>query len=426
MKTIYPKNLEELIKHVKSKAPSLYLSSRTSTVIPFAFLDKYLDKEEFIVDLSLMPKSVSLEGNQFYIKGALTWEELNQFAASKGKRVMTTPTDQSACVLAGLATSCTGELAFSFGTLRDQVTELSFINSKGEPQTFTKKRVKVPEGYRDFQEKYQEFKNAPFPLIENEVDYLIGSEGQLGVITECKLKCVDYEEDIFLIIPVSKWEEDFSTHLEILSKVQGYRSEVLSCEFLDSNALKYGESSLSCEGDVIVLQVLQSKFEKIYDELLASLNIELDSIVEMKASDFHKMRVAIPRNINEMNSRTGVVKKGTDVQVGLENFESLLHIYRKFSKLGVKYNLFGHFGDCHLHFNFLPAPSELKDVEESLQVLYKEVKILGGSPFAEHGIGVIKRGYIQDYWGEEVINYLGSLKECFDPDRIFFPSGYMG
>ena len=121
----------------------------------------------------------------------------------------------------------------------------------------------------------------------------------------------------------------------------------------------------------------------------------------------------------------GVVKMGTDVQVKIDDFQELMDIYREFSKEGIRYNLFGHFGDAHLHFNFMPAPKDMDHCRERFEYLYDQVLRLKGSPFAEHGIGLIKQKYIKNFIGATQTDVYEGLKRKFDPYGQFFPQGFM-
>ena len=183
------KNEQELISHIKKETPSLYLQSRTSTVIDYNTIENYaINHHLTLVDLSLLkPHMEWKDDEKIKIKGAVTWLDLKQFAQQKNRRVMTSPTEEVAGVLAGLATSCTGEHAFGFGTLRDQIESCRFLNYQGDRVILEKKNSiescgldkNLVHQYNENYEKYKTFKNAPFPRLQQATDLMIGSEGQL-------------------------------------------------------------------------------------------------------------------------------------------------------------------------------------------------------------------------------------------------------
>ena len=427
MKISYPKSIDDLIAIINESIPSLYVCSKTSTVLPFDKLENHLKLEKQIVDLSLMPKAMFLEGENVRVSGAVTWEELRVFLRSKGRDLKIAPTDKSASVLAGLATSCTGELSFGFGTLRNQTKFIKYINHEGKEKELDEKPfLDLPMEYKSEQEKYEGFKNAPFPIFKKELDLVIGSEGQLGVITEALIETCPLREDVFFFVPVGNWEKDYSMHLELLNLVQSLRGKILSCELIDSNCLKFTEGHDLKLEDYIVLQFDEIHMEEVYELVIQKLssNVE-ENIFQMNEEKFHKLRVSIPRNINEFNSRNSLIKKGTDVQTNIENFGKLLDIYREFSR-NHQYTLFGHFGDCHLHFNFLCEAEKISEVDAMLLKFYEnDLHQFRCSPFAEHGLGTIKLGYIHKYLNEDIFSYFQQLKEKNDPRNQFFPSGFM-
>ena len=177
--------------------------------------------------------------------------------------------------------------------------------------------------------------------------------------------------------------------------------------------------------DIIVIEVKISSFEKIYEGFLANLGIPLEEIIELSEGDYHNLRMEVPRLIQESNSLKGVIKKGTDAQVSPENFEKLLLMYKEMSKLGISYILFGHFGDGHLHFNFLPDKEEVNLCEDYLKEFYKKLLEINGSPFAEHGIGLIKQTFIRPFLGDAQFAMFKDLKKRFDPHNQFFPQGFL-
>lgn len=436
---IRPKNENDIVQHVLSAKPSLYLQSRTSTVITYHNLESFALQEKLtLVDLSqLKPQMEWKEDNSIRVKGAVTWQELKNFAHLRQRRIMTSPTEELAGVLAGLATSCTGEHAFGYGTLRDQVRSCRFINYEGKKVILDKNNdieallmdSTLRKLYSEKFKKYVKFKNAPFPRLEKSIDLMIGSEGQLGIITEAVIDTAPLAPSDYYFILVPQWEKDYEAHLEIFQKAQKYRGKILTLELIDWNSLSYlpkEEWSQKPNHDVIFMEVLCRHSEEVFESFLASLeNTEMNHIFSFDENKFNRLRKAVPRFVNEFNSRKGVVKKGTDVQVSDNDFGKLFDSYRQFSKLGIPYNLFGHFGDAHLHFNFLPEAHQVTQCEIVLADFYHQISTWDASPFAEHGIGIIKQKYIAQFWSEEIFQMFKHLKNIYDPNGIFFPQGYM-
>lgn len=424
---------EELIPYIKGGLPTLFHSSQTSTVIPFENIKGLLNPTTVLGNLSTIKGYVELTAqNDLFVSGFVTWKEAKEFCRSHGREIMTSPTEELAGVLAGIATSCTGERSFGFKNLRSQIIELHFIDYTGKERKLSaEKKLQLPIDLSDYQNDfapYMNFKNAPYPRLEVETDLMTGTEGQLGIITSAVLKTIPYEEETYLFILLPKWEDDFEPHLEIFHAVQAFRNEIRACEFIDSNSLSYLpiEKNPGKNQDIVFLEVKKSDFDLVHENLLAKLKlISEENIFEMNSGKCRDLRVSVPRAIFEVNSRMGVSKKGTDVQVAAGQFRDLLGFYRSYTKLGVDYNLFGHFGDAHLHFNFMPTPDKADFCNHELERLYEKVLEWHGSPFAEHGIGLLKKKFIAPFFSDHQKIVFRKLKKEFDPKNQFFPEGFM-
>jgi glycolate oxidase len=423
----------DVVAHLHQGTPTLFHSSQTSTVIPFEKLEGLLGKETVLGNISTIKGSLELlpEGN-LKVSGFVTWKEAKEFCLSHGREIMTSPTEELAGVLAGIATSCTGERSFGFKNLRSQIVEVTYLNFEGQEQKLsaTKKLdlgIDLAAYQQDFSH-YAQYKNAPYPRLEFETDLMTGTEGQLGVITGAVLKTIAHDDETYLFMLLPRWEENYEAHLEIFNAVQSFRGKIRACEFIDSNSLSYlpAEKNPGNNQDVIFLEIGKKDFEDVYENLLSNLTLVDDhNIFEMNSSKCRDLRVSVPRAIFEVNSRMGVAKKGTDVQVGPERFKDLMDFYRTYKDLGVKYNLFGHFGDAHLHFNFMPTPDKNDFCNEQLEKLYTQVFKWHGSPFAEHGIGLIKKKFIAPFYKDTQKNVFRALKKRYDPKGQFFPEGFM-
>ena len=430
--------LDKLKEIILRKKKLIFVGSKTSTVIPFDELSSMSTQE---IDLAALDKKIFIKDGLLNIQGGVSWEDAHFYCASTEYEILSSPTEEIACVLSGLATSATGERSFGFGTLRDQVEEVTMMNSLGEfvvlksdvllenSSYFSSSEAKdLLKSYQKSFTPYEAFKNGPFPRMKYETDLALGTEGQLGPIVGVKLKLGKRERYRYLFLSLPRWEESADAHLEVLKGVQPFRKEITSCEFLDWNSLCFlpEESRPVKNRDIILLEVFSNRFDFIYENLLSTFShIKEEQIFEINASNVHSIRLEIPRHVNETNAKNRVTKRGTDAQFPFYNFIDSIELYRKWSKEGFNYLLFGHFGDNHLHFNFLGQDDELEKIDENLLDLYELVKKCKGSPFAEHGIGTIKQKFISSFHGKIQKEMFKYLKGYFDPEYHFFPEGFM-
>jgi FAD/FMN-containing dehydrogenase len=87
---------------------------------------------------------------------------------------------------------------------------------------------------------------------------------------------------------------------------------------------------------------------------------------------------------------------------------------------------FGHIGDGNMHINIL-KPTALSR-EEFLKrclgvndILFDVIERLGGSVSAEHGVGLVKKPFLDYTRSEAEIELMKGVKTVFDPDGIMNP-----
>ena len=81
---------------------------------------------------------------------------------------------------------------------------------------------------------------------------------------------------------------------------------------------------------------------------------------------------------------------------------------------------FGHVGDGNLHYNVV-LPADVEDGEFVTTAIYGLVAELGGSFSAEHGVGRLKRRYLQQYRTSSEIELMQTIKKALDPGDILNP-----
>lgn len=438
--------IEQLKSYLGQSKATFFHGNRTSTVIPYERLKEFGEEKGWnalvLGDLGQLPQVCELtEANLLKIRGPVTWKDAREYCRSHKRNTMTSPTEELAAVLSGIATSCTGERCFGYGTLREQLQSCIYLDFEGKEVELSSERTlmdhelfqeerakKLLSAYQETYEQYKNFKNAPFPRMKMETDLMTGTEGQLGVVIEGTFKTSVLENVTYIFLALPKWEEDYSLHLQVFEKVQSFRDKVYSCELVDENSWSYlSEDKVPRPGkDIVFLEIENIHFEEVYEKILSQIEgLDENDIFEVPESRCRALRMEIPRAIFEVNSQMGVTKKGTDVQVAGKDFKGLLDQYRNLSKGDVPYNLFGHFGDAHLHFNFMPKPDQADSCQQKLEQLYNWVYQVKGSPFAEHGIGLIKQKFIKEFYTEAQYNLFSYLKEKMDPYSQFFPQGFM-
>lgn len=111
-----------------------------------------------------------------------------------------------------------------------------------------------------------------------------------------------------------------------------------------------------------------------------------------------------------------------DISVPLQQFYDIVPVMRE--RLGDKVDLvtgFGHLGDSNLHLTVYcdEYSEEIKKLIEPF--IYEYTAKLKGSISAEHGIGFIKRDYLERFKQPEALELMKQLKVVMDPNRILNP-----
>lgn len=391
--------LAGLKAHIRSGRESLYCGSKTSTVIDFTHLERLTDANSglWVVDLSGQAKCLETTSDGLLkVRGGVTWSDAMAWAAQSGQAIKTLPSEPLACVLSGCATSVSGERGFAFGGFRDHIASLTYLDDRGEENTLSAQRdlarhpwfAQEPgrsllSAYQAAYAPYHRFKNGPVPRLQRETDLLVGSEGQLGVVIEVILEMTPAIESLTLMLELPPWERNFSVHQALFDGVQAFRDCVMFCEFVDHNCLRLVDAGgqFGKDVDLIFLHLRADALDRVAGDLISVLpGLDASRVFQVPDATFATLRTDIPRQIAEANRRHRTIKRGTDIQVAPDRFGALVDRYRQASRLEIPTFLFGHFGDAHLHFNFLPNSDQLEPCDGFLDDLYADVRRWHGTP----------------------------------------------
>jgi D-lactate dehydrogenase (cytochrome) len=141
---------------------------------------------------------------------------------------------------------------------------------------------------------------------------------------------------------------------------------------------------------------------------------------EHDQTKLREFRHALPVLMNEWFSRHNQRKVSTDMSVPDEAFPGMLRFYQETLKASnLRYTIFGHIGDNHVHVNILPRDdNEATRARDIYLQFLKRAAAVGGTLSAEHGVGKLKRDYLPLFFSEQHLREMAALKRAFDPAGI--------
>ena len=371
------------------------------------------------------------------------------------------PTEWSCQIGGTVATNASGARSFKYGATRNYVERLEIVLPTGEVvnlkrgEVFANKKGKIAVPVSACGEVLivpaptyaapNTRKNASGYFSSTEkidaIDLFVGSEGTLGIITEIVLKILPKPEGFLSGIVFFDDENDLlafvdrARNISFESREEGIANGIDAAllEYFDENSLnfireKFPETPENMAGAIFFEQETNAENEDALFEQWNALLEKHDADSEKSwftttEADLQKLREfrhALPVAVNERIVKYKQRKVGTDMAVPDENFAAFLKFYKeKLKESRLDFVIFGHIGDCHLHANILPKNAEEMRAAKHLYGRFvAQAVMLGGTVSAEHGIGKLKKNYLEVMYGERFLNEMAELKKAFDPNGI--------
>jgi len=458
-KLFIPESAEEIAEILREanekKIPVTISGARTGTVggaIPFG---------GYVVSLERLNKIAKIDKDtKTVIAGAgVILRDLQKAVEAEGLFYPPDPTEWSCQVGGTVATNASGSRSFKYGATRNYVNALKIVLASGDILNLRRGETVADEnGVLELRTEQGNVVTAKRPTYKrphvrknvsgyfnhkplDAVDLFIGSEGTLGVIAETELSLLPMPEGFFSGIVFFENESDllaFVTDARELSFANrrsqiGNSFDASLLEYFDKNALdfireRFPEVPGNMQGAIFFEQETTAETEDIlfeqWNELLEKHNADVDrswfTTTDQDREKMREFRHALPVTVNERIARYGRKKVGTDMAVPDEKFAGFLRFYKQIlDASGLDYVIFGHIGDCHLHANLLPKDeTEAEKARHIYGRCVAQAIMLGGTVSAEHGIGKLKRKYLDAMMGERYLNEMAELKRAFDPNGI--------
>jgi len=258
-----------------------------------------------------------------------------------------------------------------------------------------------------------------------------GSEGTLGVITEALLRLTAkpaYARTALV---------EFTSLPDACKTVNAIiRAGIVpaTLELMDHTAISCIEDAmhLGLPLDVEAILLIEADGTN-----LATVTYEIESAAEIcRNQGARNVRVAkdeaeraslwkARRSVSPALARKAPNKLGEDITVPRSAIpEAVKRLKEVSAKYGLPIVIFGHAGDGNLHPNILfdkRDPEQWAKVEKMVAEEFAIALDLGGTLSGEHGVGTLKRPYMERALGTVSIGIQKQIKHVFDPFNILNP-----
>jgi len=352
------------------------------------------------------------------------------------------PTERGCFVGGNVATNASGARTFKYGPTRNYIRRLKVVLAsgevldlrRGEVRADAQGRIRLGESIEVTLPHYRmpvTRKNATGYFVAPEmdaVDLFIGSEGTLGVIGEVEVKLLPKPEGLLSGIVF------FADETDVLALVRDVRANVdaRAVEFFDQESLRFLREkypTIPAEAVAAIFfeqETTAATEDAVLNQWLALLDqyhALADSWFATNEQDQAKLREfrhQLPVLMNEWFAHYRQRKVSTDMSVPDDAFAGLFRLYKDtLQSSGLRYTIFGHIGDNHVHVNILPRDEAEGDRARELYVQFlKYAASVGGTLSAEHGVGKLKREYLRLFYSDEQLREMAALKLTLDPNGI--------
>ena len=368
-----------------------------------------LDRMNQILDFNAADRQVTCEA------GVVT-EQLQQFAESQGLFYPVDFASSGSSQLGGnVATNAGGIKVIRYGMTRSWVTGMKVVTGRGDLLDLNRGLTKNATGY-DFRHLF------------------IGSEGTLGIVVELTMALSAPPQDpAVLILGV----EDMTQTMPVLEAFQN-RLSLTAFEFFSEQALQHviAEKNLARPFETASNFYALIEFEQRSEEDLEAAMALFEHCLEQgwivdgtisqsltQAESLWRLREDISETIAQFTPyKNDIAVRVSAVPRFLKDVDSLVREqYPEFEIIW-----FGHIGDGNVHLNILkPENLEAQLFFEQCGSVSNQVFSLvqqyGGSVSAEHGVGLLKKPYLNYSRDPQEIEYMRLIKQVFDPNGVLNP-----
>ena len=322
------------------------------------------------------------------------------------------PGSSSVCTIGGnVANNAGGLRGLKYGVTKNYVMGVEMILPNGDLLKTGGKNVKDVAGY-------------------NLKDFIIGSEGTLGIITKVIIKVIPKPKSFSTIIAYFDKMIDCSN---AISRIFNSLVTPAMMEFLDKTTLncveEYAKLGLPKNADAALLLEFDGRVEQVKEDteiikkILSKNNnsniktaetiLESSNLKAARRSAFSALARVKPTTILE------------DATVPRAEFPILIEKVQEAAKENnLIFGNFGHAGDGNLHPTCLTDERDIEEIErthKAFDFIFNEAIKLGGTITGEHGTGLAKKDFLENVAGIPGVEMMQKIKSVIDENNILNP-----
>jgi glycolate oxidase len=422
-----PEEVQEILREAAlNRTPVTAAGNQTSTT------GASITDRGILLSMRAMDRIIDVDvaNRRAIVEPGVLLGDLNRAVASHGLHFAPDPTSMDDVTVGGaIACNASGARTLLYGATRAHVQGLQVVLANG--------------GMIEVRRSGLEKNTAGYHAAQEPVDWFVGSEGTLGIVTRAELSLVPLPASVMgLAIPCA----DEASALRLVIAIRQARHLRPRCiEYFDeishriarqkSGALVYVEDAVGDPGDASDPFAMSGAGVDAWLALAEEHGAQADDIVVFEGNsalrDARQFRHAVPTTMNERGAarRThGGRKVSTDWAVAYARLPEAIAEARRLVDAArlPQPAIYGHAGNGHPHENFIAADAgELERIEHVVEATLRFVVSLGGTISAEHGIGKIKRRWLSLRVTKTQLGVMAALKRELDPDGLLAPGNIL-
>jgi glycolate oxidase len=353
--------------------------------------------------------------------------DLQRACAAHGLFFAPDPTSEEECTVGGaIACNASGPRTLAYGPTRSHVRALTVVLADGS--RFDARRPGVEKN------------TVGYFMAQDPVDWFVGSEGTLGIVTEAEIALLPTPPRVLgLGVPFPD-EANALGFIVASRETPGVAPRCL--EFFDGESFAIaraamGDASWAPQAGAMVYTEDAGDGEAPLDAWLELAERFGGNAGDVRAFDgesalreARRLRHALPSAMHERTAPylpQGGRRMSTDWAVPYRLAATALAEARRINRShGLSPVTYGHLGNGHPHQNFVARdPGEVKQCEVAIAETLRAVLAMGGTVTAEHGVGKVKRKWLPLQAGAHELALMRALKHELDPEGRLAPGNIL-